>query len=203
MLNGRFASLSSLLAVSMMIAGAVSNSNALPVQAQNATAPSYLPGSVTYTEKPQTEVLRLQRKPTPASARDFVDKEAEKPQPKILNSEKPMMDKMPTVSKLPTQPTQQGSVQANNTNAESIILQQSLETLITSCFTMIATGVNAGQLTYPEEAALRQELQQIIVLNNTYAAKGFTQTEFQQIQAKLVTLQVQINQFGTNGINRF
>lgn len=53
------------------------------------------------------------------------------------------------------------------------------------------------------EAALRQELQQIFALNNTYAANRFTQAEFQQNQAKLVTLQVQINQFGTNGINRW
>lgn len=201
MLKRRLTPMASLLSVSIMVAGAASNVQP-PVLAQNAAPPSYLPGNVTYTERPQAEVLRLQRKPTPAPAPDTTDKQAEKPQPKTLNNEKPLMDKMPTARALPTQ---QGSVQEDEraADAASLVLQQSLETLITSCFTMIATGVNAGQLTYQEEAALRQELQQIIALNNTYAANRFTQAEFQQIQAKLVTLQVQINQFGTNGINRW
>lgn len=200
MLDRRFAPMASLLAVSVLVAGAASNVQ--PALAEGEESPSYLPGSVTFTEKPQTEVLRLQRKPTSAPAPDATDKPAEKPQPKTLNSQKPLMDKMPTARALPPQ---QGSVQEDEraADAASLVLQQSLETLITSCFTMIATGVNAGQLTYQEEAALRQELQQIIALNNTYAANRFTQAEFQQIQAKLVTLQVQINQFGTNGINRW
>lgn len=198
MLNRKLASLASLLAVSVMVAGAAFN--AMPAQAQNDDAtPSYLPGNVTYTEKP--EVLRLQRKPpAPSPEPAATYKPAEKPPSrKNLNNEKAMMDKMPT------SPPKQGAVQENDdaAKAASLVLQQSLATLINSCFTMIATGVNCGQLTYAEEAALRQELQQIIALNNTYAANGFTQDEFQQIQAKLVTLQVQINQFGTNGINRY
>lgn len=50
------------------------------------------------------------------------------------------MDKMPTARALPPQ---QGSVQEDEraADAASLVLQQSLETLITSCFTMLASAV--------------------------------------------------------------
>lgn len=83
------------------------------------------------------------------------------------------------------------------------VLQQQLASRITTCNTMIDTGVNAGQLSVVEEQQLRTQLNQIAVQNNSYASHGYNDAEVQQLVAGLASLEQLITAAGTNPITRF
>lgn len=189
MFSRRFAATS--LAVSILFGISVFDS----VQAQNSAKPRpVLRGDVSFNEKltPQ-KPLRLSRKGS--------DQTNPANQP-ALN---PIVKQTPTMDTEPPPPSPEPKAKPATfalDASQSAIYQQTLATTIASCYTLIATGVNARQLAVPEELAVQQELQQIVAQNNAYAAKGYTQAEFQEIQAKLVTLQVHIYQYGTNNFTR-
>lgn len=90
-----------------------------------------------------------------------------------------------------------------NYRANQSQLQQQFAGRITTCNTMIDTGVNAGQLSVVEEQQLRTMLDQISAQNNSYAGHGYNDAEVQQLAAGLAQLEQLITAAGTNVITRF
>lgn len=82
-------------------------------------------------------------------------------------------------------------------------LRQQLAGRITTCRTMIDTGVNAGQISVVEEMQLRAQLDQIVAQNGSYAARGYNDTEVQQLVTGFANLEQLITAAGTNVITRF
>lgn len=159
----------------------------------------YLPGSVNYDEHltaPATAPrLRLSRQQ--GGVMDQGQTPPQQPPARLMN-QTPTADFATT----PPPPAATSKPIPAAIDSNMLILQQSLRTTIESCFGLIATGANSRHLTVQEELELRSELQQIINQNNAYAAKGHTQEQFQEIQQKLVVLQLHIYAYGTNTINR-
>lgn len=90
-----------------------------------------------------------------------------------------------------------------NYRANQSQLQQQFAGRITTCNTMIDTGVNAGQLSVVEEQQLRTMLDQISAQNNSFAGHGYNDAEVQQLTAGLAQLEQLITAAGTNVITRF
>lgn len=86
--------------------------------------------------------------------------------------------------------------------AAQTLLQQTLDATFYACDYLILTGVNSRQLTVQEELELRTEMDGLLALNKSYAAKGYTKDTFNEIQRKLVILQLHIYTYGQNGPTR-
>lgn len=161
---------------------------------------NYLPGGVIYNESsPTTNRLRLSRTQEPMVAPNVTPT---KPLTGRADETGSLSDfkTAPMVKQTPTMDLAAAQTHAPESN--QAFMQQTLETIIRSCYTLIATGVNSRHLAVPEEQAVSSELESIVAQNNAYLAKGYTVQTFQEIQGKLVRLQTLIYQYGTNGLNR-
>jgi hypothetical protein len=87
-------------------------------------------------------------------------------------------------------------------SAAQQLLQQSLDATFYACDYLILTGVNSRQLSAQEELELRTEMDGIAALNKSYVVKGYTKDTFNEIQRKLVILQLHIYTYGQNAITR-
>jgi hypothetical protein len=153
---------------------------------------NYFRSNVIYNEKSPN--LRLSRPNAPATNINPapVQTPAQPSKLPAVVKQTPIKDRIPSKEQTPI---------ADKESAQKL-LQQSLEATIYACNYLILTGVNSRQMTVQEELEARAELEQVSALAKSYAAQGYTADTFNEIQRKLVVLQLHIYTYGTNAVTR-
>lgn len=73
---------------------------------------------------------------------------------------------------------------------------------ITTASTLLATGINAGQISAAEEIQCRSELERLSNEVNRMSRGGYSSAEYQNLSAAFANLNSLITAAGTNGVNR-
>lgn len=81
-------------------------------------------------------------------------------------------------------------------------IRYNLNAGITTANTLLATGINAGQISAAEEIQCRSELDRLSNEMNRMSRGGYTSAEYQNLSAAFANLNNLITAAGTNGVNR-